>query len=109
MMARSKKIPVIKNRVVLKEKRKRSVWPQIGVVVLAFVMMLLFVWLKIQTNLRLAQIQKLETFLAQSLKENEKLRTEKLKLSSFGRIHKIAQELGLEFLGSADIVQISKK
>lgn len=108
-MAKTKKIPVIKNRVVLKKKKKRSVWPQVRVLILTFAMMLLFVWLKIQTNLKLAEIQRLETVLAQNLAENKKLKTEKIRLSSFGRIHKIAQELGLEFLASEDIVQISKK
>ena len=108
-MAKTKKIPVIKNRVVLKKKKKRSVWPQVRVLILTFVMMMLFVWLKIQTNLKLAEIQRLETILAQNLTEKKKLKTEKIRLSSFGRIHKIAQDLGLEFLASEDIIQISKK
>ncbi len=108
-MAKTKKIPVIKNRVVLKKKGKRAVWPQVGVLVLVFAFMLMFVWLKIQTNLKLAEIQELETALIQNLAENEKLKTEKIKLSRFGRIHKIAKELGLEFLASENIVQISKR
>ncbi len=108
-MAKTKKIPVIKNRVVLKKKKKRSVWPQVRVLILTFAVMLLFVWLKIQTNLKLAKIQKLETVLAQNLAEKKKLKTEKIGLSSFHRIRKIAQELGLEFLAGEDIVQISKK
>lgn len=108
-MAKAKRIPVIKNRVVLKDKRKRSVWPQVGALILTFAMMLLFVWLKIQINLRLAEIQRLETVLEQCQAENEKLKAEKIRLSSFGRIHKIAQELGLEFVASEDIVSISKQ
>ena len=109
-MAKTKKIPVIKNRgIVLKKKKKRSVWPQVRILILTFAIMLLFAWLKIQTNLKLAEIQKLETVLAQNLAENEKIKTEKNRLSSFGRIHKIAKELGLEFLASENIVQISKK
>ncbi len=76
---------------------------------LVFAFMLMFVWLKIQTNLKLAEIQELETALIQNLAENEKLKTEKIKLSRFGRIHKIAKELGLEFLASENIVQISKR
>ena len=108
-MAKTKKIPVIKNRVVLRKKKKRSAWPQVGILILTFAIMLLFVWLKIQTNLKLAEIQRLETVLKQNLAENKKLKAEKIRLSSFGRIHKIAKELGLEFLESEDIVQISKK
>ena len=109
IMAKTKKIPVIKNRVVLKQKNKRSVWPQVRILILTFAIMLLFVWIKIETNLKLAEIQRLETVLAQNLAENKKLKTEKIRLSSFGRIHKLAQNLGLEFLASEDIVQISKK
>lgn len=108
-MAKTRKIPVIKNRVVLRKKKKRSVWPQVRVLILTFAMMLLFVWLNIQTNLKLAEIQRLEAVLTQNLAENKKLKTEKIRLSSFGRIHKIAQKLGLEFLAREDIVQISKK
>ena len=109
-MAKTKKIPVIKNRgVVLKKKKKRSVWPQVGILILTFVIMLMFVWLKIQTNLKLAEIQRLETVLKQNLAENKKLITEKTRLSDLGRIHKIAKELGLEFLENENIVQISKK
>ena len=107
-MAKTKKIPVIKNRVVLKKKGKRSVWPQVGVLILVFAFMLMFVWLKIQINSKVAEIQRLETVLNDSLAENEKLRTERTSLSDFGRIHKIAQELGLEFLTSKNIVQISQ-
>ncbi len=108
-MAKTRKIPVIKNRVVLRKKKKRSVWPQVRVLILTFAMMLLFVWLNIQTNLKLAEIQRLEAVLTQNLAENKKLKTETIRLSSFGRIHKIAQTLGLEFLAREDIVQISKK
>ncbi len=108
-MAKTRKIPVIKNRVVLRKKKKRSVWPQVRVLILTFAMMLLFVWLKIQTNLKLAEIQRLEAVLAQNLAENKKLKTKQIRLSSFGRIYKIAQGLGLEFLAREDIVQIPKK
>lgn len=63
--------------------------------------MIFYVWLKVQINLELAEIQLLEQTIRQQKRENDRLQAEYIKLSSFDRIHKIAQEdLGLIFLDS---------
>ncbi len=78
-------------------------------VVAVFALMLIFVWLKVETNLTLAHIRILEVQLNENIHENEKLRAEVVRLTSFGRIRRIAQsELGLTFVPSEQIVEISR-
>lgn len=107
-MSNYKKIPVIKNRVVIQEQRKRS-FVRITAVGVILAIMLIYVWLKIQTNSYLGKIQLLNKELSRKTVENEKLQGAVGRLSNFGRINKIAQEeLGLTFLDNEDIIEISK-
>lgn len=108
-MGKTRKIPVVKNRVNIDKRKPKSGFVQAVVICVVLVGMLLFVWLKVQTNLLLAQIQVLETELNRGAMEQEKLQAEVVRLSSFGRIQKIAQdELGLDFLSHEQIIEIAK-
>lgn len=110
-MGRNKRIPVVKNRIDAKRrKQKSSKAAQVWLVVLVLAFMLLHVWLKVQTNLRKAQIRDLETRLAREKVETDKLQAEVEQLSNFGRIYRIAQEeLGLVFIPNEDIVEIQEE
>lgn len=110
-MAKTRKVPVLKNHgIVVKKSQKRASLRKFGLIVLVFTLMLVYVWLKVQTNLILAEIQVLDAELNQSLAENGKLQAEVVRLSSFGRIQKIAKKkLGLDFIPRENIIEISKK
>lgn len=109
-MGKTRRIPVVKNRVVLKKKRKKHpVWRLVGALVLIFALMLIFVWLKIQTNLKIAEIRNLKLALKSNLDENKKLEIEKIRLSTRSRIQNIAvEELGLEVIPDEKIIEISQ-
>lgn len=71
--------------------------------------MMFYVWLKVQTNLLSAEIQHLKIKQNHLVVENEKLKAEVARLSSFGRIQEIAQQkLGLVFLPKEDIIEIEE-
>ncbi|MFQ5649137.1 MAG: hypothetical protein ACE5IY_04265 [bacterium] len=107
-MARHAHIPVIKNRGLVLEKKRKPLLPRkLGWLVVVFALMLLYVWLKVETNLHLAEIRSLETRLDENLQETEKLQAEVVRLSSFDRIQTIAQSIGLTFLPNEQIVEIS--
>lgn len=109
-MGRNKRIPVVKNRIDAKRKKKSSKAAQLWIIVLVLVFMLLHVWLKVQTNLQRTQIQELEKRLAREKVETEKLQAEVEQLSNFGRIYRIAQEeLGLVFIPNEDIIEIPQE
>lgn len=108
-MRKTRKIPVVKNRVNINNRNRKSGFVQAVVICAVFIGMLLFVWLKVQSNLLLAEIQVLETDLNRGEIEKEQLQAEVVRLSSFGRIQKIAQEeLGLDFLSHEQIIEIAK-
>jgi len=109
-VGRNKRIPVVKNRIDAKRKKKSSKAAQLWIIVLVLVFMLLHVWLKVQTNLQRTQIQELEKRLAREKVETEKLQAEVEQLSNFGRIYRIAQEeLGLVFIPNEDIIEIPQE
>lgn len=107
-MAKQVKIPVVKNRIApRRSKRKTQVFRKIGAIAVTLIVMILFVWLKIQTNLMLAGIQNLEAERNRYRAENEKLQAEVVELSSFARIHRIARErLNLDFLAHEKVIEV---
>lgn len=87
-------------------KKNRIFWW----ILAAFALMVGYVWMKVQINQQLAEIRRLEDLKRRYEIENNKLEAEKIRLSNFGRIQKIAEEeLGLVFVPDEEIVKISKK
>ena len=75
----------------------------------AFALMVGYVWMKVQINLQLAEIRRLEDLKRRYEIENNKLQAEKIRLSNFGSIKEYAEkELGLVFIPDEEIVKISK-
>lgn len=110
-MSKYKRIPVIRSQgVVLKEEKESSVGKKVGWLILLFTIMLAHVWLSVETNSTMANIRTLESQRDENIHENDKLRAEVVRLSSFGRIQQIAQKkLGLIFIPNDQIVEISKR
>ena len=110
-MANYVRIPVLKNRgvTVTRGKKSKKGFLQFAVILSLFILMLTFVWLKVETNLTLSEIQNLEEKLHENTIQNEKLRAEVVRLSNFSRIQKIAQmKLGLDFIRDENIIEIQK-
>ncbi len=110
-MAQYTKIPLLRNQgVALKHPKKQSKAPLTFLyIVLTFTLMIVFVWLKIETNSTLGNIQKAEISLSESKIENEKLKAEVLRYSDYERIKGIAQtQLGLDFVSNEKIISLSK-
>jgi len=94
----------------LKNKSKRSFGVGFfGIVVMGLLFMLFYVWLRLQTELVSAEIRDLKIQESHLIMKNEKLKAEVVRLSSFGRIQKIAKEkLHLVFLDPEVIIEITK-
>lgn len=72
--------------------------------------MLLYVWLKVETNLALQEIEQLEIQQAKLAAENQKLRTQEIALSDFIRIQRIAtKELKLQFAAPENVIEITQQ
>jgi len=107
-MSGNVKIPVVKNRISPKQraKRKRGLL-RLGVIGCALVVMLLVVWLHVQTNQLLADIQNLEAELIRYRNENNKLYAQVAELSDFSRIYEIARnQLKLDFLDHEKVIEV---
>ncbi len=79
-------------------------------ILVAFALMVGYVWMKVQINLQLAEIRQLEDLKRRYEIENNKLEAERIRLSNFGRIQQYAEkELGLVFIPDEAIVKIPKK
>ena len=75
-----------------------------------FVLLVGYVWMKVQINLQLAEVQRLEALKRRYVMEQHKLEAEKIGLDNIGRIQKLAkEELGMVFLPDEKIIKISKK
>jgi cell division protein FtsL len=73
----------------------------------AFALMVGYIWMKVQINLQLAEIQRLEDLNRRYEIEINKLEAEHIRLANIGRIQKIAQEeLGLVFATHEDVIEI---
>ncbi len=108
-MARYKKIPVVKSRVVITKKKGHPKLTLFAIILSGCAIMIFYIWLKVQINLQLTEIQQLELRYRQQMLENEKSHAEVIRLSSYARIHEIAQEnLGLVFLAQEDIHEVPK-
>lgn len=106
-MGRNKRIPLVKNRIDAKHARKSSKSMQTWTIILILAFMLLHVWLRVQTNIKKAEIRQLENELKHAQNETEKLQAEVERLSNFSRINKIArEELGLVFIPNEDVIEI---
>ncbi len=110
-MAKYTRIPLLKNQgIALKHPKKNSNGAITFLyIVCTFALMIIFVWLKIETNSTLSKIQKAEVSLSESKIENEKLKAEVLRYSDFERIKEIAKtKLGLDFVSDEKIIPVSK-
>lgn len=97
-------------RSVRRKSNRLSSLALVGGVFLVFLLMILYVWLKVESDLLSAELRNLKIQESHLLVENENLKAEVARLSSFGRIQKIAQEiLGLVFLPNEDIIEISEQ
>lgn len=77
-------------------------------VLFIFVVLFLYIWLKVDTDITLGKLQNLNYQESQLYNENQKLKAEVIRLSSYGRIKKIAKEkLGLDHLSQENKVYIS--
>ncbi|NIR49471.1 cell division protein FtsL [candidate division KSB1 bacterium] len=107
MVRRSKKIPVVKSRVEIKESRSHSRLVIFTLIVVSLLLMLFYIWLKFEMNLLLGDIQRLERENKRILDENDQLQAEVVRLSSYGRIRKIATgQLELVFIPHDDIIEV---
>lgn len=110
-MAEYTQIPLIKNHG-LSLKPEILVLPvrKFHWLLLILAGLLLYVWLKVETDLQLTRISAQEAEHGEVLSENERLRAEIVRLSSFERIQRIAQSrLGLEFVSDEQIIEVPKK
>jgi cell division protein FtsL len=72
--------------------------------------MLFYVWLRVETGLVSAELRELKLKENRLTAENEELRADVARLSSFERIQRIAQEeLGLVFLPRKDVIELAKE
>lgn len=111
-MPRQRRIPVIKNRgIVVRKKGKKKTGLRNSIfLILLLGLMLLYVWLKVETNLALQEIEQLEIQQAKLAAENQKLRTQEIALSDFIRIQRIAtKELKLQFAAPENVIEIAQQ
>jgi cell division protein FtsL len=109
-MNRIQKQPLFQKRRASGPKRSRAknrlFWWILG----AFLLMVGYIWMKVQINLQLAEVQHLEELKRRYEIENNKLEAERVRLANIGRIQKIAEEeLGLVFVKDENVIEISKK
>jgi len=79
-----------------------------GIIVGVFGLMLVFVWLKIETNKTLGELSRLRNILAKNESDNKKYRVEIKRLKSLSHIQGVAQkQLGLNFLAREDVIKIT--
>ena len=110
IMAQRIKIPVVKNRLQLPQKQKSRQGARTRYIILVFVIMLLFVWLRVQTNVLLTDIKSLEDSLREHSNENSQLETKVKTLSDYNRIVEIARSrLGMEKISNDKIIRIKEE
>jgi len=109
-MSARKKIPVLKNRLPVLPKNKNHSGLRAAYIILVFLVMLFFVWLRVQTNQILTEIKSLEDNLRKIQNMNSHLETEVKSLSDYNRIADIAQnELGMVRVPNEKIIKVTKK
>ncbi|MCZ6820962.1 MAG: cell division protein FtsL [Calditrichaeota bacterium] len=109
-MPRHRKIPVIKNRGIVIRKKKKTGLRNSIFLILVLGLMLLYVWLKVETNLALQEIEQLEIQQAKLAAENQKLHTREIAFSDFSRIQRIAtKELNLQFAAPENVIEIAQQ
>jgi len=109
-MAARSKIPVIKNRLVILPKEKNKNGSITGAIIVVFVIMLVFAWLRVQTSQVLSEIRTHEDELRKNQNENRHLETEVKKLSNYNRITDIAQNtLNMVILPNEKVIKITEK
>ena len=110
MVSSRKKIPVLKNKLPVLPKSKKDSSVRTGYIFLIFVIMLFFVWLRVQTNETLTDIKSLEDRLRKIKNENSHLETQVNILSDYIRIAEIAQDkLGMVIVPNDKIIKITEK
>ena len=106
-MRHTKRIPVIKSRVVVTKPRKRSKLFLITTFVTALALLLFQVWLRVHTNNVKTDIQEIKDEIQEIVQENNTLNAKVTELANYGRIHEIAEDqLGLVFVRDADNIPI---
>lgn len=101
-------IPVVRNRIVLREPRPRTRLYLFTATAVLLIVMLFYIWLQVQINVRLREISRLEQQNRVVQEEIQKLEAEVVELSSYGRIHQIAEKLGLEPVPNEKIVRLGE-
>lgn len=109
-MTKYAQIPLVKNRGLVLKPETALPAKKIRWLLLVLACLLLYVWLKVETDLQVTMISAKETELGEILSENERLRAQVVRLSSFERIQRIAQSrLGLEFVSDEQIIEVPKE
>ncbi len=91
-------------------KKSRTSHRLVWWILCAFALMVGYVWMKVQINLQLAEIQRLEDLNRRYEIEINKLEAERIRLANIGRIQKIAQEeLGLVFATNENVIEIPEQ
>jgi cell division protein FtsL len=109
-MATRKKIPLVKNRLVILPKSNSRDGTFTRWIVLVFVTMLVFAWLRVQTSQTLSEIKTLEDELRKHENENRHLETEVKKLSNYNRIIDIAlNRLDMLIMPNEKIIKVREK
>lgn len=110
MSSSRKKIPVLKNKLPVLPKSKKDSSVRTGYIFLIFVILLFFVWLRVQTNETLTEIKSLEDKLRKINNLNSHLETEENTLADYIRIADIAQnKLGMVVVPNDKIIKITEK
>lgn len=105
-MAKTKKIPVVKSHIVARRPKRKSRPFLYTAIVFTFALLLFHIWLQVKINSCLTELQELERENKRILEENDELQAEVVELSGYGRVHKIAQQIGLVFIPHEDILQL---
>ena len=109
-MGKTRRIPVVRNRIVVQPQKKRSGLRRLLLLGLLSALMIFYVWLNVETAECLHEIEQLQENLQVSQQENERLRAEVAKLSSFARINEIARtKLGLVFVENEKVIEVPQK
>jgi cell division protein FtsL len=109
-MRARKKIPVIKNRLTSLPNARGHSGKKTGYIITIFVLMLVFVWLRVQTSQLLSEVRTLEDELRKSQNENRHLETQEKKLSTYSRIMDLAQNrLNMVKVPNDRIIKVKEK
>ncbi len=105
-MSATARIPVVRNRIVLSEPRPRTRFYLFVLSLAGLALMLLYIWLQVQVNTLRSEITRLELQNEAIVEKNRRLRTERLELANYGRLRRIAQQLGLERVSDDRLIRI---